>query len=586
MTVNRAGIFIGVNKAGNLPKLRDAAAGAKRMCDWAKAQGIQTRISLTDADGEPVEVRAISRAIRTIIKDGPPDQLIVYFAGHGVNIGYGERWLLSDAPEDPNEAINVNGSAESAHHCGIPHVVFISDACRTAAESIQSQGLSGSIIFPIGEFAGPEHPVDRFWACLVGNPAAEVRDPQTSAGEYRALYTDALLKALQGAEPQVLEQAMPDGRVVRPWPLKAYLREEMASRIAALNLKTRLIQVPDARITSDPKAWVSMIGEPLPETRGSSHLPAPEDGLVIAGSGSDDILWKRVRKPRVHIAYDAETDSVALLRNAMSAGMEELLDDSDHSEPDAGPMSFETQCGFKIRGARIIAALPANGVANVFDGNVVQLQGIQWPGTNVLVVLENGSGSIIPALPDFIAALTVADGALVDVSYEPSMNTGRWHDYAHRAEELRSLRAIAASSTKAGVFRLETDNDFGIARKMQYAKGVDPTLAVYAAYAYLDLGRRTLIRQMSGYMRDDLGARLFDIAMLSAELDNKGSVEPSVFPFFPLLAQGWALLDAHRIRLPPLIASIQKTLLPSVWTLFNAEGVDLLKQFIRSEGIR
>lgn len=36
----RAGVFIGVDKTGNLQRLSDAATGAKRMHEWALAQGM------------------------------------------------------------------------------------------------------------------------------------------------------------------------------------------------------------------------------------------------------------------------------------------------------------------------------------------------------------------------------------------------------------------------------------------------------------------------------------------------------------------------------------------------------------------
>jgi hypothetical protein len=113
---------------------------------------------------------------------------------------------------------------------------------------------------------------------------------------------------------------------------------------------------------------------------------------------------------------------------------------------------------------------------------------------------------------------------------------------------------------------------------MQFAKGVDPTLAVYAAYAYNDLHRRDLIRQMSGYMRDDIGAPFFDIALLAGEL-NRSTVtrDAAVYSPTPLLAQGWALLSALGVSLPPSLSDLSPTLAPSVWTMFNEDGVRMIR---------
>lgn len=49
-------------------------------------------------------------------------------------------------------------------------------------------------------------------------------------------------------------------------------------------------------------------------------------------------------------------------------------------------------------------------------------------------------------------------------------------------------------------------------------------------------------------------------------------------PFVPLLAQGWALLPAHRITLHPLLAGLQATMRESLWSLYDARGVEMLER--------
>ena len=99
--MRRAGVFIGVDRTGQLQTLNDAAAGAERMHQWALGQGMSDAsqaILLTDRGGKKVTPDMIFDAIKSVI-DGPGvDQLLVYFAGHGVNINRSEHWLLSDAP--------------------------------------------------------------------------------------------------------------------------------------------------------------------------------------------------------------------------------------------------------------------------------------------------------------------------------------------------------------------------------------------------------------------------------------------------------------------------------------------------------
>src|SRR5438046_751399 len=97
----RAGIFVGVDKTGGLQKLNDAAAGANRMYDWAITQGMTDPPHaklITDARGKSVDPMMIYNAIKALVDDAGIDQLILYYAGHGVNIARNEYWLLTDAP--------------------------------------------------------------------------------------------------------------------------------------------------------------------------------------------------------------------------------------------------------------------------------------------------------------------------------------------------------------------------------------------------------------------------------------------------------------------------------------------------------
>ncbi len=56
--VIRAGIFIGVDQTGGLTRLRDAAAGAERMRDWALTQGVTPRNAVLLGPGPARRVSA------------------------------------------------------------------------------------------------------------------------------------------------------------------------------------------------------------------------------------------------------------------------------------------------------------------------------------------------------------------------------------------------------------------------------------------------------------------------------------------------------------------------------------------------
>lgn len=580
--MNRAAVLIGVNRTGGLPALQDAANSARRMEQWAIAQGVEHIRVFTDEDGAPVEVSAIARAIRDLANLGPVEQLIVFFAGHGINVNRGERWLLSDAPSDSNAAVNVSGSAELARWGRIPYVVMISDACRTAAAGLPAQSMTGSQIFPNEDIAELELPVDQFFACRLGRPSHEIADPNTTAKEYKAIYTRALVAALEGADPAVLDEQ----GYVRPRPLKKFLQRAVASELRALQLQTKLIQVPDAHIASDERAWLSRVLAAAPggaPTRGRGPTRGgggPTRGGGGAGAGDRGILptattlLDDMLHPILGDRLDEFDDRLRRQQQSGEPGTVQIATGVEATAAPFGPTRFESRCGFKVRGARIAEVVPGRSHAEQLSDELVRIHPRDYRGGDVLLVFERGHGVTLPAIPEFLTAVTVEGGEVVDVAYEPSEGTPRWDEFSHRAREVRALRAVAASSSREGTFALEGDDALEVARRLQYAKTVDPALAIYAAYAYAEHGRRDLIRDMLGFMRSDLGAAFFDVALLARE---RGPGH-ELLGFAPLLAQGWALLPTSRMTLPPSLQDLAAHVLPSsLWTMYDAGGVDRIR---------
>lgn len=582
----RAGVFIGVDKTGNLQHLKDAAAGAQRMYEWALAQGMPdgTHAKLiTDTNGKRVYPDLIYDAIKEII-DGPGvDQLVIYFAGHGVNINRNEHWLLTEAPVKTSAAVNVSGSVELARYCGINHVVIFSDACRVAPEGLQAQNVRGVDVFPNDGAADRARPVDQFFACFLGRTAAEIKDPATAAGTYSALYTNALLDALNGHRSDVLEMSDVPGdlsRYVRPRNLEKYLEGEILLRVKKMQLEGKVNQNPDAIITSDTN-WLSRIIQDTDARRevgrASAHPPIPKP---IPVPNLQSVARNLVRSAAV--GNERELDlQLEATRTARVTGGRHLVETVEKIVMPFGPDHFETQCGIKVRGARMTGFYSPRAHAELVgpEGNILRINPTSDPAISVLVSFEGGVGTVIPAIRGFIAALTFDDGELVDVAYEPSANDWRWDIYKDSAARVRALRAVAASSSQHGRFRLEQDDAIKIAQDMQYAKGIDPTLAVYAAYAYHDLQANQRIRDMSEYLRSDIGVTFFDLALLSRKLlDKSVDLNDRIVPFFPLLSQGWALLGANRVRLHPALKGIERTMRDSLWSLFDDAGLEKLSE--------
>jgi hypothetical protein len=539
---------------------------------WALRQGMPRDLVrvVTDEAG-PVEVAQIKRAIREIVELAAVDQLVVYFAGHGVNIRYGEYWLLSGAPEDPDAAVNVDGSMALARHCGIPHIVLISDACRTAAEGVQAQGVRGSELFPNYGADGLERAVDVFFACSLGKPAYEVRDPAESAGAFRAVYTDLLVNALDGQHVELLDEDIEQGErygVVRPWPLKRHLQTAVPHRLSETAVGA-IWQTPDARIGSDEHAWLS-------------RLQLPSD----FGSGRRDVV---VGQPDGSLPAVAE----ALLRDALASGsvwvdpwrpsgpIEQLLQNALRwlAEP-ADPQALDVACGFAVRGGRLAyAQCAATGAEATIRGpDLVSVDGLRGPAVSVLLGFDDGNAAVLPAISGFVATLRYHDSELVDVAYEPSARSPRRSTSLRRADERRELRALLAAAADLGVLRLDAHSADDLARRVRTPAGVDPTMALYAAYAYHELQDDRRNTGLLAELQEDIGVALFDVALLAGgRARQRLDAAVSVVPFVPMLSRGWAIFGIREVTLPPGFVGLDRYLLPSLWTLFSHTGAAMVR---------
>lgn len=592
----RAGVFIGVDQTGQLHKLNDAAAGARRMRDWALQQGLDpARAVLITDEIEPVDAAQAIKAIKAFHQGAGVEQILVYFAGHGVNIDKNEYWLLSDAPKDPLSVINVRGSVAQAEYGLARHVVVISDACRVPAEGIQGQGVASisSVVFPNDVPDGGLRPVDTFYGTGLGRAATELGDPAARAAEasaaFRAVYTDAMLDGLAGKGDfdLVADLAGERGLYVRPKVLSDWLEKEVMRRVRARGLLGRVNQKPEARVCASDLTWLSRL-EPaaLPPrasaARGGLTRPAP--AVDPGRSAATGIVRAAVRGDQPQLAQRLDA-----ARSVPAPDVIDLARTARNLALPFGPQHMESQCGFKVRGAEVESAMAVGGRTELLPGlsghagGVVRLWDPQAAAVSVVLRFKGGFGTVIPALTGFLTALSFDGGELVDVSYEPSDNRGRWGEYQAHIGELRMLRAVAAAASRQGRFKLDGDDAQALAMQMQVAKGIDPTMALYASYAYDDLQMVDRIRHMQESLAADLGLRWFDVSMLARSLVDKTIDRASgVAPFVPLLSQGWALLPAHRVHLHPLLAGLQATMKPSLWSLYEGRGVEMLERALRS----
>ncbi|WFU74265.1 caspase family protein [Bradyrhizobium sp. CB2312] len=566
MSKKRGAVVIGVNKTGGLPALHASVRGAEDFGKWLAEEGFEV-VTITDGAG-PVTHGQIARAVERFVNSGTFQQLIIYFSGHGYWKNEAELWLLTDAPADANAAVSWAETAEFAKDCGIPSVVLISDACRTIPNTPRALKVRGSIIFPNEDVQRTRAKVDKFVAAAQGTSAFEAPIGEQQATEN--VFTHCFLQAFEKPDPDMVREIVEDGKAIKIIPNRAlgkYLQREVTSLLASVNIQ--LNQAPDAEVLSDDDVYI-----------GKARLQADLSGDIADVVPSPPAVHMRdVASLALEEALGQQTaiepDEIrAIHRLAQEAEFENVIARVGTIVPEV--RRFETGTGFAIVGAVISDAIVANGERPIIrshgdDQNpgVIRVEAHLAPACTVMVRFTNGCGAALPALNEFIGHVVVDGGKIVNVSYVPSENTHRWADYSNRRERLDRLRAAAAAAAQFGVFRLnDRQRASDLAEQVRVEKGLDPTLGIYAAYAYSEADRREDVQSVLDFMVQDLDCRLFDIALLARQITDRVNPGPPVVPFCPTLTQGWNLLRARGVTLPGVLDEAQDELEPALWTTF------------------
>jgi hypothetical protein len=555
---------------------------------WAATQDIQGDylVTLTDSGGK-LRAYQIVEAIQILVARGDLDQLVVYFSGHGVH-NRGDFWLLSGAPEIASEAVNVEGSIELARYCGIGHVVFISDACRTPVAGLKWIGITGTEIFPNDPVDGMERPVDAFFACARGKPALEVMDSGQAPDRYSGLYTEVLSECLSGKHEAVLEPSrdVAGVDVVSAWKLADELLASVPKRLKdKLSAIPSVNQTPVARICSR-QAWISRV---------PANRPPP------SGAAPDEVLGGRHRQSTN--AVDAADEMLADVLRGRTRSSDQLMggarargqNGADILRAAATSLSSDrrsrssvvSSSGICLAGAtlrRVHRASPrSTGVDAGFDTVAIDVSGSV---ETVLLELDDGGSALVPVIADFITELTFEAGELAHVAFVPAERGKRWSAYSPHAHRIEALRASIGAAAGMGVFRIRDDNERDLASAMIVGDLADPSLALYLAYGYHEIGRRQQVQQLYERLLADFGFIFFDIALLSGAFRLPAAAQGRVMlPTVPLLARGWSLLKAFNAQLAPELNTLHKHLRSSHWTFFNRDGTALLIDAIERGGI-
>jgi len=578
MATNRAAIVIGVNTTGELAPLESAVTAADDVAAWLKGEGFKVA-KFTDAT-KPVRVDAIRKAVTRFVDSGTCEQMVLYFSGHGYWNNRAELWLLSEAPGNPGEAVSSVDIIEYAVDSGIPHVVVISDACRSIPNTNTGMRVRGTVVFPNRPPNTRVQPkIDRLLACAMGTPAYEVALPGSTTRKI-SVFTHCLREAFTNPDADMvltLEVGRRTLEVVPVRRLESFLRREVPRVLSTVSVAFQ--QLPVVDVTSDERAYFGLVRRP---PGGTVVGPAPASPPItiqdvaraavdaeMSPAGPAGGLQRYRRGPAA-----AAARQVAALRSTIE---------------EAPPVTrYESQTGFTVSGALVRGAIAgAGGHLDLADDRHPNPAAVRvwlpYPETHcsVAITFDNGRGTALPALEGYIGHITVAEGGVSNVSYVPSSNSERWTEYEKRREEIDRLRSAVSVAAGLGVLRLRKEDATEFADRVRVRKQFDPTLGIYAAYAYAEAGAYPQISSVRSFMTDDLGVGLFDVAMLDRYGHPDRLLGHFAVPFCPMLSQGWYYLRPRGIKLPRVLENAQYGLVQSLWTTFDVRAMRAINRALR-----
>jgi hypothetical protein len=566
-------IAIGVNQTGGLPRLAGAVAGAERFATWARGQGMQV-ILMTDKE-TPVLVSTIQDEIDAILDARNCKKLVVFFAGHGFLLApQVELWLLSRAPDRDQEAVNVQLSRDHARYSGIEHVIFVSDACRSGGPTHRHRSVRGSSIFRPPASYDFDGKLDTFYATRPGDTALEYKDGQEAVDNYKGLFTECLLNALKGDEADVVREY--DDVAGKRWLILSELLEDHLEEVVPLRAEAIDIKLSQSPIIIPESRAPQCFGE-------LAQAPTSAGGTVFRDD-AEPVMSRAVARVQEEVmSFHPATD--ALTRDQPGALYQAFVGQVDQIASSSGRDHYETETGFSIYG-RLRSALAGGGwnLEDFSDNDVTHVRVFPEDGTaghSILLEFDSGLGTVLAIKPGFIGTVVLDDDQVVNVNYTPSSNTSLYHEeYADAAARIERRRAFAAAATRHGVFAIKVDEAHAAGGYLRMMKRLDPTLGLYAAYAYHQAGNRREVLSIVEYMAHD-GLVPFDVLLLARVPEPW----PAFAPFCPMLRQGWALLELH----PPAVerlSGFRSYLLPSLWTMLSKTGVDRVRQALEAGEVR
>jgi len=591
--MNKIALCIGVDFVGTMEPLNKAASSAKMFSEWAREQGYAIEL-FVDSSMTKVGRRQILDRLREIIDSKRYEQLIIFFSGHGVlRTLQNEVWLLSEADFDGSEMIDVTGTIDMARRSGIPHVLIVSDACRTISRDF-TFSLGQGNIFPTQIPRSNTSVVDVMYGCRPGTPALELRED-----EWYGVFSDTLINVLNGKYPHLAKES---AGIPKYWYISGFELKYTLPRIVQGR-----VQDFDPTLDQEPEIFVEY-SDPKPPISKFDKRP----GVLISASGGppppfstpDSMGYPGFIEKSEYVSVQKILDKLgtSIGNNEyidMTTRMYEMLDkirntgEIDKEFVRYSPF-YPYTSRFVIKGVAVKQVLILGNPGWLIkerrkEGELITV--IDFPdivgSSNALLILENGFSLPLAVLRGYVGTMVFNEDQLLTLNYTPAeSNDHAYWTYTQNREKIDEARNFVAycanegynySKVFANFFNRNDDRIYSDAGSfLRIGKSIDPSLALYASYAFRQEGKFDKITSVLSYLREDRNPIIFDIAMLGNELD-----QHKIAGYCPLMTSGWSYQHLFNDHVRSEFMEASKFLDSGVWTMFKPEGTDILRRNIK-----
>jgi hypothetical protein len=208
----------------------------------------------------------------------------------------------------------------------------------------------------------------------------------------------------------------------------------------------------------------------------------------------------------------------------------------------------------------------------------------------VAIELEGGGGVMVPAISGQIGFLHFEDGRLVSLAYEPSghadagQKSARRESFEEKASRIRNLRDTllnVISESELGFVSVQLETILESLQQTNYKTEVDFSSLLSLAYvAFNSPLARAAIPVLAKYSQSRFGFVPFDFKVLLKLSRAESDPSFEFAPPFPLLIQGWSLLQATHEELVEDLAELAMHYRNASWTQFDRRGLELCQSYL------